>query len=223
MKNMLIVANWKANKTEDEAIKWLEGFYSGQDQLGELEGKKIVVCPPFTLLLQIKKYIDANGISLDLGSQDISSFEVGAYTGEIPGELISSIVKYSIIGHSERRKNLNETDELLVKKVERATQNHIVPIYCVQNESTLVPENVEIVAYEPVEAIGTGNPDSPENADRVASEVKSKNKMVKQVLYGGSVKGDNVKGFTDMSNIDGVLVGGASLDPENFLEIVKQC
>ena len=223
MKNLLIVANWKANKTEDEAIKWLEGFYTGEERLGNLEGKKIIVCPPFTLLLQIRKYIDANGMSLVLGSQDLSGFEAGAYTGEIPAEIIGSIVKYSIIGHSERRRNLNETDELLKNKVNRAMQNNIIPIYCIQNENTLIPEGVEVVAYEPIEAIGTGNPDTPENADSVASEVKLKNKSIKQVLYGGSVKGDNVKGFTSMGSIDGVLVGGASLDPENFLEIIKQC
>jgi triosephosphate isomerase len=223
MKRLLIVANWKANKTETEAISWLESFYEEQEKIKENQDREIIVCPPFTLLLQIKKYIDANNLALSLGSQDISRFKQGAYTGEIPAEILSSIVKYTIIGHSERRKNFGDTDEILNEKVMMAEGANIIPIFCVQNENTPVPGNVKIVAYEPIESIGTGNPDTPENADKTASVLKSKNPNVEAVLYGGSVKEDNVKGFIDSPNINGVLVGGASLDAKSFSSLICAC
>jgi triosephosphate isomerase len=137
--------------------------------------------------------------------------------------LLAKVVEYAIIGHSERRQNFGETDEELKEKVDKARASDIMPIFCVQNENTQVPPGVKIVAYEPVEAIGTGNPDSPENAQKVAAAIKDKNKEVESVLYGGSVKGENVKSFTSMQDISGVLVGGASLDPDSFLSIIKQC
>ena len=97
----------------------------------------------------------------------------------------------------------------------------LIPIFCVQNENTVIPDGVKITAYEPVFAIGTGNPDSFENANIVAGKIKNKNKTVQYVLYGGSVASKNVNSFTQMPNIDGVLVGSASLDANEFLEVIK--
>lgn len=221
MKKLFIVANWKANKNEKDAIGWLEGFYTQLEKISPIQDTEAIVCPPFTLLLQIKKYIDANALPLSLGSQDISGFGTGAYTGEIPAELLGEAVRYSIIGHSERRKNFNDTQSFLMQKVTNALAVNITPIFCVQNENITIPAGVKLVAYEPIEAIGTGKPDTPENADGVASKIKSGNPGVEYVLYGGSVTADNVKGFVDKANLNGVLVGGASLDPLKFSAILK--
>lgn len=213
MKKSFIVANWKSNKTSAEAKVWLE-------ELRVSEGNTIILCPAFTLLSDSKSYIIDHNLPVKLGSQDISPFEAGAYTGEVNGLQIKDYAEYVLIGHSERRTHFTETDDLVREKSKRALEAGLVPILCVQDVS-VVPEGVKIVAYEPVFAIGTGNPDTPENADKVAREIKEKNSHVKQVLYGGSVTSGNIKSFVEMESINGVLVGKASLDAQEFSLIVN--
>jgi triosephosphate isomerase (TIM) len=152
---------------------------------------------------------------------DISPFDEGAYTGEINGNQIREFADYVIIGHSERRKNFAETDEMLSQKVQRAIECSLTPIFCVQGSDTPIPDGVTLVAYEPIFAIGTGNPDTPENAEAVIKTIKEKNPSVKYVLYGGSVTPEGVGGFTQKPLIDGVLVGGASLLSDKFVQIIK--
>ncbi|HVF68989.1 MAG TPA: triose-phosphate isomerase family protein [Xanthomonadales bacterium] len=222
MKKLFIIANWKANKTEDEMQIWLSEIKNllGQNPDYGTGNKEIVVCPPFTHLAMIKKYVKTNNLPIRMGSQDISVFGRGAYTGEIPAALQHDFADFCIVGHSERRKNFNETDEIVAKKVEMAKAGGFLPIVCVQGEETPVPKDSVIVAYEPISAIGTGNPDTPESADKVASIIKEKS-GAQYVIYGGSVTGENVNTFTQMPSIDGVLVGGASLDAEKFMQIIK--
>lgn len=219
MKKLFIIANWKSNKTETEAKQWFAEFSIFNFQFSN-EEKEIILCPSFTLLSGIKSLIISNKLSIKLGAQNVSSFENGAYTGEVNSEQIKDFVDYVIIGHSERRENFLETDEIISRKVEMAKKHNLIPIFCVQAEKTNIPEGVKIVAYEPVFAIGTGNPDTPGNADKIAAKIKEKNK-IDYVLYGGSVNATNVHSFTQMPNINGVLVGGSSLDPKEFLEIIK--
>lgn len=218
MKNLFIIANWKANKTEFEAKDWLQRFMI--DDL-RITNKEVIICPPFTLLSNLKSYILNHNSLLKLGSQNISPFDAGAYTGEINGDQIKEFADYVIIGHSERRQNFSETDEDLSKKVEMAKKNGLTPIFCIQDENTQIPAGVSLVAYEPISAIGTGNPDTPENTEKIATLVKEKNKNIEHVLYGGSVMSSNINTFTTMPNISGALVGGASLDPLEFLAIIK--
>ncbi|MDP3987891.1 MAG: triose-phosphate isomerase family protein [Candidatus Levybacteria bacterium] len=221
MKNLFIVANWKANKTEEEAINWFSKFKeSSALEKIDFEHKEVVICPSYHLLPVVYDYIKKNQLPLRVGSQDISQFGKGAYTGETPSSLIYSYITFSIIGHSERRKYFGENDEILQKKVSMALSAVLLPIFCVENSKMLIPQGVKIVAYEPAEAIGSGKPDTPENADNVALDIKRKSTDV-SVLYGGSVNAANVSSFTKMPNIDGVLVGGASLDPLDFFNIVK--
>jgi triosephosphate isomerase (TIM) len=217
MKKVFIVANWKSNKTESEAREWLDGF---KIQDLELTNKEIIICPSFTLLPNLKSYFLNHKSSVRLGSQNISSFGEGAYTGEVNGKQIEELADYVIIGHSERRNNFKETDEIIFKKFKLAKEAGLNIIYCVQGKETKIPENADTVAYEPVYAIGTGNPDTPENADKVGIYFKA-NSQVRNVLYGGSVTAANVNSFTQMPNLDGVLVGKASLDPSEFLQIIK--
>src|SRR5205823_3454479 len=118
-------------------------------------------------------------------------------------------------------RDLSEGDALVAKKVAAAMQYGITPILCVQGVETVIPQDVSLVAYEPVWAIGSGNPDTPQNADQVAKTIKEKNPFVQHVLYGGSVTPENVHGFTQMEHISGALVGGASLDPNKFLQMIQ--
>jgi triosephosphate isomerase len=183
---------------------------------------KAIICPPNLIVTAVADYTKTNNINVETGVQDVSKYEEGAHTGEVSAKTAAEFAKYSIIGHSERRAN-GESDNDVKKKTEQALKFGIIPIVCVVNENVPVPEGVMIVAYEPVEAIGTGHPDTPENADRVALLLKSSHSGIKKVLYGGSVTADNVDKFVKMENIDGVLVGGASLDPEHFLGIIRAC
>lgn len=226
MKKIYIIANWKSNKTILQAGEWFQTLNnllasrrSGQLTINK-EKKEVIVCPPFTLLPFVKELIVNSQLSA-IGAQNISPFNEGAYTGEINAKQIKEFADYVIIGHSERRKYFNETDEILEKKVKMALKHNLAPIFCTQGVNTKIPQNAEIVAYEPVFAIGTGNPDTPENADQVAKQIKEKNR-IQYVLYGGSVTSDNVKNFIDMPNIDGVLVGGASLDAQEFYKIIQK-
>lgn len=216
MKDLLIVANWKSHKTTLEAHDWMKRFAMYDVRFID---KKIIVCPPFTLLSVLTSYIVPHKSSITLGAQDMSAFGEGAYTGEINGKQLKEFASYVLIGHSERRTYCGETNEILTKKVDQANLYGIFPIYCVQGDDTPIPKEVEIVAYEPVFAIGSGNPDTPRNADRIAQGLKQKG--IKTVLYGGSVTGANVRSFTSMPHLDGVLVGSASLDPVKFGKIVN--
>ena len=216
MKKTFIVANWKSNKTIPEVAEWFRTFNNLQLTIN----KEVIICPSFTLIPFVKESIVKGQSSIAVGVQDISLFDEGAYTGEVNGKQIKEFADFVIIGHSERRKNFLENDDLLFRKAELANKYGLTPIFCVQDETTKIPGNVEIVAYEPVFAIGTGNPDTPENAERLAVQIKATKGEI-AVLYGGSVTSKNIKGFTQMPNIDGVLVGGASLDAKEFYAIIK--
>ncbi|OGG26253.1 hypothetical protein A2960_04725 [Candidatus Gottesmanbacteria bacterium RIFCSPLOWO2_01_FULL_39_12b] len=217
-----IFGNWKSNKDSVEVREWFKTFTSFYKQAKNLltPDLEIVIFPSFTYLPLANTLIKEYQVPLKLGSQDISPFGKGAWTGEVAADQLSEWVNYVIIGHSERRNNFHEKDSLLQKKVEEALRGNLIPVYCIQDENTHIPSGVTIVAYEPVWAIGTGKTDSPENAGSVANSVK-RNKNIKIVIYGGSVKPDNIDGFLQDKNIDGVLPGGASLDAKVFWELIK--
>lgn len=213
-KNIWLIANWKSNKTISEARDWI---LKVGPQIPKKENLKVVVCPTFSCLSEIKKIISVNNFSIMVGSQDLSPFGSGAYTGEESASLINQLVDLSIIGHSERRQNFGESDEMVAKKVEQANLNKIIPLVCIQAEDTPVPPDCQLIAYEPVFAIGTGNPDTPENANQVAG------KFSQGLIYGGSVNSENIASFISQQNINGALIGGASLDAGEFIKIIKIC
>ena len=226
MKNIWIIANWKSNKTIAEALDWLAQV---GPQIPKRDGLKVVVCPTFSSLSEIKKAITVGNFPILLGAQDLSPFGVGAYTGEEPAGFLNQLIDLAILGHSERRQNFSETDEMVAKKAEQALGNNITPLVCVQSEETPVPEGCQLVAYEPIWAIstgltntpGVGKADTPEDADKIASLFKQKYGDSLEVIYGGSVTAQNVKGFTSQENISGVLIGNASLDAEEFIKICQ--
>ncbi len=215
---MWIIANWKSNKNIAEALDWVAQV---GPSLSRADNLKVVVCPAFSALSEVKKAITVGNFPLLVGAQDLSPFEAGAYTGEEPVGLLNQLVELAILGHSERRENFGETDEMVAKKVAEANNNQIVPLVCLQGIDTPVPSDCRLVAYEPVWAIGTGKPDTPDNANKVARSLKEKYGQGLEVLYGGSVTVGDVADFINQDYLSGVLVGKASLDAGEFIKICK--
>ena len=220
MRKQFFVANWKSHKTIEETKEWFSDMSLRLHELNISEEQKVIVCPPYPLLSFCYESISQHHLPIALGAQDISPFPEGAYTGAVSAKLLRELVTYTIIGHSERRQYFSETVEVLSEKVKMALASGIEPIYCVSNKEEKIPQGVKIVAYEPLSAIGSGHPDSPEDAEAVAKFLKENN-AIAQVLYGGSVTPEDVRTYMELPSIDGVLVGGASLTPEGFSGIIQ--
>lgn len=214
-------------------------------------GAEVIVCPPFTDLRSVQTLIGADKLSIGLGAQDVSQHDSGAFTGDISGQFLSKLeVKYVIVGHSERREHHRESNETVAQKAVAAIKHGLVPIVCVgenaqereehpNNEIPLtqlsavlsaLPENAEyVVAYEPVWAIGSGTAASPEEAQHTIHALRTSIQQNRsqhegdatRILYGGSVSSANVAHFLRSPDIDGVLVGGASLDADEFAKIAQ--
>lgn len=222
MKKLFIVGNWKSNKTLQQTEAWFAEFSPPTGGLQFLN-KEVIICPPFTVLASLKSSIINHKSPIKLGAQDISPFDEGAYTGEVNGKQIKEFADYVLIGHSERRKNFGETNEIIDQKIQQAVKFGLIPIICISdtnevNDKWKMLNGECIIAYEPLFAIGTGTPDTPENADKMAQKIKEVCNV--PVIYGGSVTDKNVSLFTNMSNIDGVLPGKASLDPHVFVSLI---
>ncbi len=235
------------NKTVAEGLDLVQELVREVNQVKEID---IVVCPPFTALSEVsKKIIESN---IRLGAQNMSEHTGGAYTGEIAAEMLKEfLVRYVILGHSERRQYQEESDSLISKKALTAHAASIKPIICVgetleQRESDVTKDVIEsqikgslagltseqmletVIAYEPIWAIGTGKTASSAQAQEVHRFIRSVlaelhgDNVAKQVRiqYGGSVKPGNARELMSQPDIDGALVGGASLDAKNFSEIV---
>ena len=220
MKSLFIAGNWKSNKTLSESEDWIQKFNAQCQTLNaKWENLTIVVCAPFTAVHVLKEGVKNHQLPFSVGAQNVSMYDEGAYTGEVSARMIRELADWVIVGHSERRKYFNETDEVLAVKVEKAHTAGLKVIYCVPDDVTAVPSGVAVVAYEPIWAIGTGKTDTPENADSVCTRIKQKSSM-SVVIYGGSVTAENVASFCAMSHIEGVLPGGASLDPVKFSQLI---
>ena len=246
MRVPLIAGNWKMNTTVGEAIKLVKEMLP---RLDEIDGVEKVLCPPFVSLAALKELI--KGSSIKLGAQNLYFEEKGAYTGEISPLMLANLCEFVIIGHSERRQYFGESGELIGKKVLAALKVGLKPILCIgerleENEAGRTEEVVTeqlrsslaevkkldglTIAYEPVWAIGTGKAATGGQANETISLIRHfisqlYNRSVAQslrILYGGSVTADNTNEFIKQPGIDGALVGGASLDAEQFLSIVKQ-
>ncbi len=228
MKKLFLVANWKSNKSVGDAHSFLREFLNHEFITWyhtQRETKRVIICPPTILLPELARMIEKSEAQtpIFLGGQDVSPFSEGPHTGEIAASQLAEFANYVIVGHSERRLELQETDELIATKVKEARRFGLEPIVCVQGKDTPVPDGVHILAYEPLDAIstaGVGKPLDPASANEVAHFFKHE-KHIPYVLYGGSVDPTNVHSYTSQEDIDGVLVGGKSLDPHAFAAIVK--
>jgi triosephosphate isomerase len=246
MRIPFIAGNWKMNTTATEAEKLVLEML---DKLDGIKGVEKALCPPFISLVALNMMLQ--NASIKLGAQNMY-FEVeGAYTGEISPIMLCELCEFVILGHSERRWYFGETDEIVNKKVKAALASKLQPILCVgerlaENEAGetedvinkqvtgalqgIEPVSTLVIAYEPVWAIGTGKAASGEQAVatiRFIRDVLAKlwNKSVAQnvrILYGGSVNSKNIAEFISRPEIDGALVGGASLKREEFVSIVEQ-
>lgn len=223
MKKLFIVGNWKSNKTIAEAESWVGDLKNHLPSLPNWSNLEIVLCAPFTLLpLLATKLQSDKATKLKLGAQDVSPFPDGAYTGEISARMLKDLgVEYVMIGHSERRKYFKEDDQMLANKVKEALDFGLTPIYCVQGKTTPVPEGVKIILYEPQAAIGTGQAGSPKEADQVGKALRQIPGEEVMILYGGSVSPENINDFCRQENLNGVGIGGVSLDARKFLEIIE--
>ena len=215
---------------------------------GETE---VAVFPPFTDLRSVQTLLAADKLSLVLGAQDVSPHESGAYTGDISAAMLAKLeARYVLVGHSERRHGHGESDELVGQKALAAHRSGLVPMICVGETAedleehgaaaiplaqlaaavSSLPKDAEfVIAYEPVWAIGSGQAATPEQAEEVAKAIRESLRdlcgddraAATRILYGGSVASQNVAGFLRQPNVDGALVGGASLKSDEFAKIVQ--
>jgi triosephosphate isomerase len=215
------------------------------------EEVEVVVFPPFTDLRSVQNLVDADKIRIKYGAQDVSAHDSGAFTGEISVQFLSSLgCSYVLVGHSERRQYHAEDDDVCAAKVGAALVSGIIPVLCVgETESELeafgpsavpvrqlnaalasvAPDSEFVVAYEPVWAIGTGRVATEQQAEQVCAALRNALRESHgeecadrtRILYGGSVKGANISGLMREPNIDGALVGGASLDVSEFSTIAR--
>ena len=225
MKKTFIVANWKMNPlTLEEAKQLLNAVEGG---MGNLKNSEVVICPPFVYLSVFKP----QALELKLGAQNCYSQEKGAFTGEVSPNMLKDLgCEYVIIGHSERRKYQKESDEIVNEKIKAALKANLKPIFCIDNIDQ-IKKDIEglsqqdlgnlMVAYEPIWAIGTGKACG-------IPEAKEMNISMKEILggdvptlYGGSVNSQNAEGYIKEAGFQGLLIGGASLKPEEFIEIIR--
>ncbi len=210
-----ILGNWKANKNFLEVKQWI---YTFQREYHAHENVTLGIFPPFPFISYVQgKLKDCRNVFV--GAQTLSSFEKGSYTGEVTATTLEGVAAYSIIGHSERRKSFGETDAGFAEKVKQCLAHTIIPVYCVRDEKDSIPNGVTFVAYEPVEAIGTGQNEPPEQTVAMKKKMNLPKNCV--FIYGGSVNEKNAADYFATGEIDGFLIGKASLDPVQFIKIAQ--
>jgi triosephosphate isomerase len=238
----LIAGNWKMNTTLGEAIALVKAMRPG---LEVIEGVEKVICPPFVSLAALKELL--KGSAIKLGAQNMYFEEKGAYTGEISPLMLEELCEFVILGHSERRHYFKETGGIIEKKLNAALKVGLKPILCIgetleENEAGKTEAVLKkqlssariysglVLAYEPVWAIGTGRAASGKQANdtigfirrQVSEQHSGEIARGVRILYGGSVNSANIAEFINQPEIDGALVGGASIKADEFIDIVRQ-
>lgn len=243
MRKPYIAANWKMNMTMDDTVEFIRAFLPMVNDVADVD---IMIAPPFTSLATASGLLRSSNVIL--GAQNVYYEEKGAFTGEVsPAMLLSAGCKCVIIGHSERRQYFSETDEIVNRKIRTARKNGLDVILCIgesleQREANKTFEVIETqlagslkdlslegitIAYEPIWAIGTGKTATKEQANEAHTCVREWLKKNKdgadgvRIQYGGSVKPENIKELMSQPEVDGALVGGASLKPDSFAGIVR--
>ena len=245
MNRLTIVGNWKMNTTLESA------FILGYDlsrSIVDVGVCNIIICPPYISLDRVAQSVAGSGVRV--GAQDVHPESSGAFTGEVSAPMLAELVEFVIVGHSERRTLFSESDEFIARKVTASIEAGLKPILCVGESlqdrragradrivgaqllaclADVTDVSSLLVAYEPVWAIGTGEAATPQIAQDMMSSIRSALRFKfadaadsVPCLYGGSVSADNVQSFVRQPDIDGALVGGASLDAESFAAIVTR-
>ncbi len=242
----LIAGNWKMNTTVKEAVDLIKKMAG---PLNKIQGVEKVICPPFVSLAPAQAIL--KGSNVKLGAQNVFYEEKGAYTGEISPPMLADLCEYVIIGHSERRQIIGETNDVINRKVRAVINVGLKPILCIgetakENEEGKMQDVLGrqiftcsdklyflsgmVIAYEPIWAIGTGKSATGDDANKTIGFIRGFVSRLHtpdladavRILYGGSVNATNINEFMSQPEIDGALVGGASLQPEDFISIVKQ-
>ncbi len=251
MRPLTIIGNWKMNGSLAANQQLIEELLGSKDFLTNLQGMRTALCVPYPYLSQVSQLLTNSPIAC--GAQDVSDHSNGAYTGDVSAKMLQEFgCQYVIVGHSERRQFHQEGDGLVARKAKACLQASITPIICVgETEAehddgktlSVVRRQLQavldllqgqigscIIAYEPVWAIGTGKVPTPAQAQDVHRELRlqlakfddeAASKVA--ILYGGSLKPDNAKDLLAMPDIDGGLVGGASLNAKDFLALCQAC
>lgn len=242
MRRLVIVANWKMNLTLSEAEVLATMIRNGVSHLRHIE---IIICPPTAYLYSLSETISGRVEQLSLGAQNIYYEDEGAFTGETSAPMIKKIVRYSIIGHSERRRYLGEGIGFINQKIIACLRHQITPIICVGElkKERLSPQKIItelkelldgvkksdyqklIVCYEPVWAISANKnsePASPEYASEIIRMMRQQIGLSTPIIYGGSVDAKNIAGYCKYGDIDGALVGSASLKAKEFISLCER-
>ncbi len=231
----LIAGNWKMNCLSSDAEALVMGIGQSPD------GVDLLICPPYPYLSALRAVCDSQNILL--GAQDCSAHEQGAFTGEVSADMLKDIgCDYVILGHSERRQYHKETNALIKEKIELAHKAGLIVVLCVgetesqremNQEKTIVRQQLQdcltstsnagntVIAYEPVWAIGTGKTASAEDAEEMHAFIREHVQEGTRILYGGSMKPENADSLLSMPNIDGGLIGGASLKANDFIALAR--
>ncbi len=244
-KELIIAGNWKMYKTPGESVEFIEALDRKVVEANVEENVEVLVFPPFTSLYAVQ----GAASRVKIGAQNIASYEQGAFTGEISPLMLKGLADYVLIGHSERRHIFGETDSQINRKAVIAKKHGFTPVVCIgetleEREQGKTMERINqqlndglagfppeevvdiVIAYEPVWAIGTGKTATPEQVQEVHAAIRDILKKKSQdanknfILYGGSVKPDNSRSLMEKSDVDGALVGGASLKIESFFDII---
>ncbi len=240
MRRKVIAGNWKMNKLPNEALD----FITELEPLVKNSENEIVLCVPYIDLFYT--LLNAQGTNIKIGAQNMHWEKEGAYTGEISSEMLKAIgVEYVIIGHSERRKYFND-DNYIADKIKLALKNDIIPVLCIgesleEYENNLTKDRLKeqidialkdnisnkiIIAYEPIWSIGTGKIPTNDILTEIISFIKNyinENYQINlKVIYGGSVNLNNILELNKINNLDGYLIGGATLNPYKFLELIDK-
>jgi len=246
----IIAANWKMNLAHQDVKSYADVLRVEVGVVNEIE---IVLIPPFTAIPALAEALGNNSFAR-LGAQNMHWEKSGAFTGEISAAMLQALsVNYVVLGHSERRAQFGETDEIVNRKIKAALSSGLQPIFCVgetltERDGKRVEEVLKrqiqeglkevsprhfpdlVVAYEPLWAIGTGRTATPEQAQRTHAFIRSVVALVSdhstaeqvRIQYGGSVKPENAEELLRQPDIDGALVGGASLDARSFAQIIRR-
>ncbi len=245
MRIPIIAGNWKMNNTVFDSVGLIGDIKGRLENVGSVES---VVCPPFVSLTKVAEML--MGSSIGVGAQNMHFEEKGAYTGEVSPKMLAGICQYVILGHSERRGIFGETDEAVNKKIKSALKVGLKPIVCVgetleENEAGKTEEVVTsqvqsaleglsslenlVIAYEPIWAIGTGRAATEEQANetvglvrKVVANVFGEAAQELRIQYGGSANAANIAALMNQPEIDGALVGGASLKADEFISMIEQ-
>ncbi len=224
-----VIGNWKSNQNITESLVWLDGLSALSPKF--TSDISVILCLPFTDIAAFNHKLADLNLPIITGSQNVSHLPPGKHTGEITANMLSELVSYCIVGHSERRHEFEETSDMVAQKTRLLLENSITPIVCLdlpymdEQIKALFHLDIDVsrcfFVYEPISAIGTGKAVDPVDANHTAGQIAFLTDNKAPILYGGSISQDNIASFVDQSKIDGVLVGTDSLEPTLFAGIIS--